>query len=890
MWKLTSSALSRPRRRLSQNPTILVAFCSTTSMEQSQEDAVMKNAIKLRIFRALESKEEDMARKQLRSFFKLNNVSLLDCNQMLQACWSHVNTQVAQSIWMFMLEKQISLNIYTVACLLHALCRGRQLDEALKLLYKLGKGIDVQPHIDLCSIYLNGCWSTQSASHAEKCLHYIKEKGLKENELVYLELLKLAGVRRDLKAVHKAWSLLLRCCKPGLPSMQSYCAAVRALCKIKSLEEALLTLREMVRLIARNEGFLLSERKLGILSPFNSKEMEHSDEIRKIMEGKEVFESCLGKEPLASGDKIASRDQLGDEAACDESDKLDASEQGASAQIDTQCKTALLQEDAPVRTKGEDEVSPDKSFLSQILGWTRLAMVNLQQSQSQELPESRQSLESPMTWPYEDKLSRLKNMLVDSFNAILSVVIHKRELRLAAALFTQMRAVGLKPDVSSYNSMLTAVVKEKGLQQAFQVVKAMEVNGVQPNTRTYDAILSGFCAKLEVDKAEALLERMLKTGGDQGPSAISFNLILKACGTLDDPISALRVFSKMVEADIEPDVVTVLYLVQAFGRVNFPLEHGTPESHNELARRLEAIETYMERRNLHHNFRTFNTVLAAFSTEGMVDTVLRRLHVAEGCVGGDGLPIVDTVTFNIAITACNRAQKWAAAKDVFNRMLVLGLKPDRETYNSFMNGCAEQRKIADAFYYLDKMHEENLKPDFITYTTLIKVYCYAGDLDAAVKLLRDMEKLELAFNEATFVTLIHCASLKERLDMIEFLVEYMHRKKVQPTISICELVVSAYLNCHQTEDAVEALRVLSMRMLPEGVQSKDILKQICLEDGVQTEESTSELLKDAMIKQGPISEALLAARLSGLGNASMAEWNAEESWWAKRLRSQYIGF
>ena len=58
----------------------------------------------------------------------------------------------------------------------------------------------------------------------------------------------------------------------------------------------------------------------------------------------------------------------------------------------------------------------------------------------------------------------------------------------------------------------------------------MESDGVDPDTKTYNAIIEGFCSNLELDKAEALLERMLACENKQKPSTVSFNTILKACG------------------------------------------------------------------------------------------------------------------------------------------------------------------------------------------------------------------------------------------------------------------------------------------------------------------------------------------------------------------------
>ena len=64
--------------------------------------------------------------------------------------------------------------------------------QALEILCKLGREINVQPNIVFCGIFLSGCSQAGSVSHAEKCLRFINEKGMKEDELIYLELMKVS--------------------------------------------------------------------------------------------------------------------------------------------------------------------------------------------------------------------------------------------------------------------------------------------------------------------------------------------------------------------------------------------------------------------------------------------------------------------------------------------------------------------------------------------------------------------------------------------------------------------------------------------------------------------------------------------------------------------------
>lgn len=859
------------------------------------------NAIKSKICEALNCKKEEVALHHVSHLFNFKGVTVFDCNEILKICWKTANAKVARIIWKHMDDRKIGLNTFSVGCLLCVLSRGGCLDEALELLRMLGTGIKkVQPHVIFCSIFLNGCSHIGSILHAEKCLQLIKEKGIKEDELVYLELMKLAGKRKDLATVKKAWALMVKTCKPSMPTVDSYCGAVKALCQVGSVTESLAVLREMLQLVSREESFmLLSEKKM---------------RLKFICEDEGISEKETFTENRGRTDKLACEDMFNDpkqpymdtpmtdgltdrvneKMAQDSTEKSCVKEASESSKVEKGASIPPdLQEDEPLYNLEEDPLDSDaaKSPFGQILEWTRLAMLNLQQSEQTILPENLQSDERHAVGSSTDKFDMVKILLRHAFNAIINASVNQGDLQSAELLFSQMRAANLKPDIYSYNAMLRAVTRGRGLEHGFQVVKRMEKEGLRPDTKTYNAIIEGFCLNMELEKAEALVVRMQKSGSTQWPSDVSFNTILKACADVDDLTRALRVFSRMVEARIRPDRCTILYLISAFGRVNAPYERGTEESKKELASRLSAIESYMENANMQHNSQTFNAVLVSLSEEASTDAVIQRLQLAEGCVDDRGLPILDTVSYNIAMNACIQDKQWATAREIFNKMTSLGFEPSTYTYNILINGCADRRKVGEAFQFLDTMQQKGLQPMPSTYNSLIKVCCHSGELDAALALLKEMGDSGIESSIVTFTTLLASADYHERLDLIEFLVEHMHREKIQPNITTCEHVVSAYLNCHQIDDAVEALRVLSIRMLPKGGklqgQLEDILKQIFNEDSLQVESSTIQLLKDALISKGLLSEALLAARLSGFGNASIETWNADESTWAKRLRDQY---
>eukprot|EP00249_Psilotum_nudum_P003333 c16731_g1_i2 orf=446-1372(-) len=299
----------------------------------------------------------------------------------------------------------------------------------------------------------------------------------------------------------------------------------------------------------------------------------------------------------------------------------------------------------------------------------------------------------------------------------------------------------------------------------------------------------------------------------------------------------------------------------------------------------------MTRTNIQHTRHSFTAMLGALGAEGMVDAVIQHLRKAENCMDVDGFPILDGVSYNVALQACVKAKQFAAAKDIIQKMISVGLKPDSHSYNIMINGCCGVERICDAFELLDRMHDEGLIPDLCTYNTLIKATCTAGELDAALTLLKEMQMKCIQPNRVTFNTLFSSAAYQGRLDVTEFLVEHMWERRIHPDLITCEHVVSSYLNCEQIDDAVESLRVLSIRMLSaNGILQKQmdiVLEEVFTEDSSRVEESTLELLEDAVNLKDLVSQSLLTARLSGLGSAPADSWDAEKSPWTKRLHTQY---
>lgn len=124
--------------------------------------------------------------------------------------------------------------------------------------------------------------------------------------------------------------------------------------------------------------------------------------------------------------------------------------------------------------------------------------------------------------------------------------------------------------------------------------------------------------------------------------------------------------------------------------------------------------------------------------------------------------------------------------------------------------------------------------------------------------------------------------------MIELVVERMHQEKIRPDTSTCNYVFSAYVTCGFHNTAMEALQVLSMRMLCEEDGSlpdePEFQEDFILAEGLEVESRILQLFKDC---EEDLAVALLNLRLSAIVVGSSIPSSPNESPWARRLSTKY---
>ncbi|XP_047975263.1 pentatricopeptide repeat-containing protein At1g76280 isoform X1 [Salvia hispanica] len=471
-------------------------------------------------------------------------------------------------------------------------------------------------------------------------------------------------------------------------------------------------------------------------------------------------------------------------------------------------------------------------------------------------------------------------LLMCSFDDIISSCAHSRNIMFAEQLMLQMRVLGLEPSSRTYNGYIRALVSVKTFHDGMEVLNIMRQKNMKPSDSTL-AALSVSCSRgLQLDLAETFLDQVSKCN-----HVNIFNEFLKACDTVDKPERAIRVWARMKDKNLKPDIRTYELLFSLFGSVNAPYDNPNLVSQADAAKRIKAIEMDMTRHGIQHNLFSLQNLLKALGREKMINELIQYIRVAEEqCVYRNtnlGVQIYNTFLHSLV-----EAKESHVAIEIFKKMISCGLSPNLSTYGIMIDCCSIINCYTSACALISRMIRDGLPMNVVIYTGLVKILSRSEAFNEAFRLL------DLAITEAIqpdlllYNAILKIASQKGKIGVLELIVEKMHRLKIRPDPSTCRHVFSAYADNGFHSTAMEALQVMSLRMISE---EDDILEEYRLkyENLILDEESDAESEIVAVFKDSPdLVVSLLNLKWYAI-LVSPPSWLPDQSPWAKRLSSNY---
>lgn len=116
----------------------------------------------------------------------------------------------------------------------------------------------------------------------------------------------------------------------------------------------------------------------------------------------------------------------------------------------------------------------------------------------------------------------------------------------------------------------------------------------------------------------------------------------------------------------------------------------------------------------------------------------------------------------------------------------------------------------------------------------------------------------------------------------------MHQEKIQPNPATCRYVFSAYVTAGFHNTAIEALQVLSLRMMSINgnmlKQKENFVDEFILAEDLAVESQILKLFEDS---EEELAVGLLNLRWCAMVGFPVCE-STDQSQWAKRLRVQFL--
>ncbi|KAK4477354.1 hypothetical protein RD792_016575 [Penstemon davidsonii] len=183
--------------------------------------------------------------------------------------------------------------------------------------------------------------------------------------------------------------------------------------------------------------------------------------------------------------------------------------------------------------------------------------------------------------------------------------------------------------------------------------------------------------------------------------------------------------------------------------------------------------------------------------------------------------------YNTVISSITSQRRNYLLRDVYDDMMLDGVKPERDTFHSLIVGTMKGGRMQDAFFFREEMKSMGLVPDVALYNYLISTCGKCKNSDQAIRLLDEMKRSEVKPTGQTYICLLHAFAATGRLDRVYAIVRDMtaaglglnkfcyagiiiaHKKKTpltdDTTSKIIELVEQSkgWSSVEQTKDTAE---------------------------------------------------------------------------------------
>ncbi|CAH8294287.1 unnamed protein product [Eruca vesicaria subsp. sativa] len=414
-----------------------------------------------------------------------------------------------------------------------------------------------------------------------------------------------------------------------------------------------------------------------------------------------------------------------------------------------------------------------------------------------------------------------------------------------------------KHSTSAYSHILRTLCRSNLLSEIPDLLNSMREDAVSLDQTTSKILLDSLIASGKYDSALGVLDYMEESGGGcLNPSV--YDSVVIALVKKKEMDLAVSIFFKLLEGSSNSYVNSYVPGNVAVNELMVGLRRGEmKEEFKTVFEKLKGVERYRFDNYGYniciHGFGTWGDLETAFSlfremeNDADICTYNSLIHVL--CLSGrvgDALAVweelkvsghePDDVTYRVLIQGCCKSCRMGDAMRVFGEMEYDGFVGDTVLYNSVLDGLFKARRVGEGCELFEKMVKEGVRAscwtynilidglfrngrgeagftlfcdlkkkkgqfvDGITFSIVVLQLCREGKVDAAVKLVEEMEDRGFTVDLVTISSLLIGFHRQGRWDWKEKLMKHVREGNLVPNVLRWNAGVEASLKRPQSKD------------------------------------------------------------------------------------------
>jgi pentatricopeptide repeat protein len=379
----------------------------------------------------------------------------------------------------------------------------------------------------------------------------------------------------------------------------------------------------------------------------------------------------------------------------------------------------------------------------------------------------------------------------------------------AEALLNSIEARYGQLDGHCYGAVITAFAKAGKGEHSESILRRLQDlfhetrdERIKPNIVHFNSVIHGYCRQGNIPRAVAILRDIQHNLNDVHPDTISFNTILSALASGNDPRAAQKVESFLQEMQqlyingdkfVKPDVITFSSVINLLSKSD---DIHAPQRAEQVLRRMQK-EYEKGNKSVKPNAYSFSAAINAWSKSGapkaahraeMLLRWMQELHNA-----GDEELKPNTVVYASVIAAWSKSRSPKACQNAESLLREMqqkyedgdnNLKPNTVAFTAVIHAFANSRQVyaaekAEAILFeMQSLYEKgntDVKPNTVSYNSVISAHAKSRDPNAgkhALLHLEHMKKLQEKGNEdcgpsvVTYNTVISALTASKSEDAI----------------------------------------------------------------------------------------------------------------------------